>query len=86
MGVASWPLVVWVVDGPGPVGVLALAEGWVVGRRALLCGVVGCLVLGVGDTPACFCFLLVWGVGAGGCPLVRAGVRVWGWHAVGVLG
>ena len=41
MGVASRLLVVWAVDGSGPAGVLALAEGWVVDRRALLCGVVG---------------------------------------------
>ena len=40
-------------------------------------GVVGCRVSGVGDTPACFCFLLVWGVGAGGCSRVR-GVCVCG--------
>ena len=41
MGVASRLLVVWAVDGSGPAGVLALTEGWVVDRRALLCGVVG---------------------------------------------
>ena len=49
-------------------------------------GVAGCRVSGVGDTPACFCFLLVWGVG-GWWVLSRAWcLRVWGWHAVGVLG
>ena len=36
-------------------------------------GVVGCRVSGVGDTPACFCFLLVWGVGAGGCLCLLCG-------------
>ena len=39
---------VWVWAGRG----VALAEGWAADRRALLCGVVGCLVLGVEDTPA----------------------------------
>ena len=29
-----------------------LAEGWAAGRRALVCGVVGCLVFGVEDTLA----------------------------------
>ena len=44
------------------------------------------VLCGVGDTPACFCFLLVWGVG-GWWVLSRAWcLRVWGWHAVGVLG
>ena len=52
MGVASWPCVVWIVDGSGPAGVLALAEGWV---TVLSCTVVrgGWLpsVFGVGNTP-----------------------------------
>ena len=38
---------VWVWAGRG----LLLVEGRVADRRALVCGVVGCLVLGVGNTP-----------------------------------
>ena len=76
MGVASRLLVVWAVDGSGPAGVLALAEGWVVDRRALLCGVVG--LSGAwyrrhARFASASCFVWGWGlVGAS----VRAGVRV----------
>ena len=59
---------------------LLLAEG--LGGRPCLVGLfsrVGlvCLVIGVGDTPAAACWVVV---GAPAC------VGVWGWHAVGVLG
>ena len=63
-------IVVWVWAGRG----LLLAEGWVADRRALVCGVVGCLVL-AWETR------LLLPVGWWWVPL-----RVWGWHAVGVLG
>ena len=69
--------------GLGRLGVLPLRKGWAADCRALVCGVVGCLVLGVGNTPAV----------VGCCGLVVVVVcwwwvppRVWGWHAVGVLG
>ena len=72
------------LNGSGPAGAASVEGSWLL-LLLLACvvgvGVVGCRVSGVGDTPACFCFLLVWGVGCGGCPRV-----VWGWHAVGVLG
>ena len=81
-------LFVWAVDGSGPAGVLALAEGWV---TVLSCTVVrgGWLpgVFGVGNTPA---VVGCWGCcGRGGLLVVGALaclVCVWGWHAVGVLG
>ena len=38
--------------GLGRLGGLPLRKGWAADRRALVCGVVGCLVLGVGNTPA----------------------------------
>ena len=38
--------------GLGRLGVLPLRKGWAADCRALVCGVVGCLVLGVGNTPA----------------------------------
>jgi len=84
--VASWLFVVWIVDGSGPARGLALAEE--LGGRPCLVGLfsrVGlvCLVFGVEDTPAV----------VGCCGLVVVVVcwwwvppRVWGWHAVGVLG
>ena len=78
-------LAVWLSGpcGSGPAWGVALAEGWAADRRALLCGVVGCLVLGVGNTPAVVgcCGLVVVVVCWWWVPL-----RVWGWHAVGVLG
>ena len=47
-------------------------------------GVVGCLVFGVEDTPAAGGLLRP--CGCGGRLVVGALARVWGWHAVGVLG
>ena len=44
-------------------------------------GVVGCLVLGVGNTPVVLLLPACVGSGVWWVPL-----RVWGWHAVGVLG
>ena len=44
-------------------------------------GVVGCLVLGVGNTPVVLLLSACVGSGVWWVPL-----RVWGWHAVGVLG
>ena len=71
----SGPWVVWAGRGAASV-----EGGWLL-LLLLACvvgvGVVGCRVSGVGDTSACFCFLLVWGVGAGGCSRVR-GVCVCG--------
>ena len=67
--------------GLGRLGVLPLRKGWAADCRALVCGVVGCLVLGVGNTPAvvvgrCGCCgrggLLVVGVPVRAC--VRVGV------------
>ena len=88
MGVASWSFdLVWAVDGSGPAGVLALAEGWV---TVLSCTVVrgGWLpgVFGVGNTPAVVgcCGLVVVVVCWWWVPPRAFGA--WGWHAVGVLG
>ena len=68
---------VWVWAGRG----LLLTEGRAADRRALVCGVVGCLVLGVGNTPVVLLLPACVGSGVWWVPL-----RVWGWHAVGVLG
>ena len=71
-------MVVWAVDGSGPAGVLALAEGWVVDRRALLCGVVG--LSGAWHRrharfASASCFVWGWGlVGASVRACVRVGV------------
>ena len=77
-------VVVWAVDGSGPVGwLLSRKAGWLAGALvSCLCGgagVVGCLVFGVEDTPAAAWFGWWW---VSLCVLVC----VWGWHAVGVLG
>ena len=49
---------------------LLLAEGWAADRRALVCGVVGCLVIGMRDTPA---VVGCWGCcGRGGLLVVGA--------------
>ena len=66
------------LNGSGPAGGSALAEGRAADRRALVCGVVGLSGAGMRDTPAAAL------LGGGGCPCVL--VCVWGWHAVGVLG
>ena len=67
------------VDGSGPAGGLLSRKAGrpTVSRVLVLAGLVGCLVCGVGDTPAAACWVVV---GAPAC------VGVWGWHAVGVLG
>ena len=77
-GVASWPCVVWIVDGSGPAGGLPLRKGRAADRRALVCGVVGLSGAGMRDTPAAACWVVV---GAPACLCAY-----WGWHAVGVLG
>ena len=50
----------------GPAGAASVEGSWLL-LLLLACvvgvGVGGCRVSGVGDTPACFCFLLVWGWG-----------------------
>ena len=68
---------VWVWAGRG----LLLTEGRVADRRALVCGVVGLSGAGIGDTPVVL--LLPACVGSG---VWWVSLRVWGWHAVGVLG
>ena len=75
------------LNGSGPAGGLPLRKGRAADCRALLCGVVGCLVLGVEDTLTAgglLGLLWSWWPAGGGCPCVRW--CVWGWHAVGVLG
>ena len=67
--------------GLGRLGGLPLRKGWAADCRALVCGVVGCLVLGVGNTPVVLLLSACVGSGVWWVPL-----RVWGWHAVGVLG
>ena len=89
MGVASWSFdlaqaVVWVWAGRG----CSSRKGRAADRVSWVCsrGVVGCLVIGIGDTPA---VVGCWGCcGRGGLLVVGAPacVGVWGWHAVGVLG
>ena len=86
MGVASWSFVVWaavwVWAGRGCSSrkagqpLVLWFPACVVGA-----GVVGCLVLGVGNTPVVLLLPACVGSGVWWVPL-----RVWGWHAVGVLG
>ena len=84
MGVASWSCVVRAVDGSGPAGVLALAEGWVT--------VLSCTVVRGGWLPGAWCRKharcggLLRPCGRGGLLVVGAPACWWGWHAVGVLG
>ena len=79
-----WASVVWA--GLEGVSRTEAAAGW---PCAVCVGLVGCGVVW------CRKHACLWWVAAavvvvvvccGGCSLVRAGVRVWGWHAVGVLG
>ena len=93
MGVASWSWLSGLLMGLGRLGGCSCGRlgGWLVlwfPACVVGAGVVGCLVFGIGNTPAvvvgrCGCCgrggLLVVGVP------VRACVRV-GWHAVGGLG
>ena len=82
MGVASWSFdlaqaVEWVWAGWG----LALRKA---GRSTVVhwcAGWLACLVIGVGNTPVVLLLPACVGSGAWWVPL-----RVWGWHAVGVLG
>ena len=75
MGVASWLfVVVWAVGGLGRPGGCVRGRQLAVALASRLCGGGGggwLPCVGVGDTPACFCFLLVcggWGlVGASAC-------------------
>ena len=71
------------LNGSGPAGGSALAEGWAADRVSWVCsrGWLACLVLGVGNTPVMLLLPACVGSGAWWVPL-----RVWGWHAVGVLG
>ena len=82
MGVASWLLILLgLLNGSGPAGGLPLRKGWAADRRALVCGVVGLSGAGIGDTPVVLLLPACVGSGVWWVPL-----RVWGWHAVGVLG
>ena len=82
MGVASWLLILLgLLNGSGPAGGAASAEGRVAGRVSWV-GSRGCgwlVRVGIGDTPSAAC---VWWWWVPPCVLVC----VWGWHAVGVLG
>ena len=85
MGVASWSLLSGPLYGSGPAGGCSSRKA---GRLVLWfpacvvgAGVVGCLVLGVGNTPVVLLLPACVGSGVWWVPL-----RVWGWHAVGVLG
>ena len=79
MGVASWSFVVWAAVWVwAGRGCSSRKAGWLVlwfPACVVGAGVVGLSGAGIGDTPAlsCFCFLLVWGVGCGGCPCVCGG-------------
>ena len=86
MGVASWPCVVWIVDGSGPAGGLPLRKGWAADRVSWVCsrGWLVCPVIGVGDTPVML--LLPACVGSGAWWVPSRAFGAWGWHAVGVLG
>ena len=48
-------------NGSGPAGGSALAEGWAADRVSWVCsrGWLACLVLGVGNTPAAACWVVV---------------------------
>ena len=86
MGVASWSLLSGPLYGSGPAGGCSSRKA---GQPLVLwfpacvvgAGVVGCLVLGVGNTPVVLLLPACVGSGVWWVPL-----RVWGWHAVGVLG
>ena len=82
-GVAPWSCVVWIVDGSGSAGGLPLRKGRAVDCVSWVCsrGWLVCLVIGVGDTPVMLLLPACVGSVAWWVPL-----RVWGWHAVGVLG
>ena len=84
MGVASWLLILLgLLYGSGPAGGLPLRKGWAADRVSWVCsrGWLVCLVIGVGDTPVMLLLPACVGSVAWWVPL-----RVWGWHAVGVLG
>ena len=85
MGVASWSFVVWAAVWVwAGRGCSSRKAGWLVlwfPACVVGAGVVGCLVLGVGNTPVVLLLSACVGSGVWWVPL-----RVWGWHAVGVLG
>ena len=84
MGVGvSGCLFVWAVDGSGPAGGLPLRkDGRLVVSRGFVARGCGWLVrVGVGNTPVMLLLPACVGSGVWWVPL-----RVWGWHAVGVLG
>ena len=81
---ASWLLILLgLLYGSGPAGGLPLRKGWAADRVSWVCsrGWLVCLVIGVGDTPVMLLLPACVGSVAWWVPL-----RVWGWHAVGVLG
>ena len=84
-GVASWSFVVWAAVWVwAGRGCSSRKAGWLVlwfPACVVGAGVVGCLVLGVGNTPVVLLLSACVGSGVWWVPL-----RVWGWHAVGVLG
>ena len=88
MGVASWSFVVWAAVWVwAGRGCSSRKAGWLVlwfPACVVGAGVVGCLVLGVGNTPVVLLLPACVGSGVWWVPL-RAWC-VWGWHAVGVLG
>ena len=84
MGVASWLLILLgLLYGSGPAGGLPLRKGRAADRVSWVCsrGWLVCLVIGVGDTPVMLLLPACVGSVAWWVP-----PRVWGWHAVGVLG
>ena len=82
MGVASWLfVVVWAVGGLGRPGGCVRGRQLAVALASRLCGGVGWLVVCWCRRHARCCLFWWWWV------LSRAWcLRVWGWHAVGVLG
>ena len=81
MGVASWSFVVWAAVWVwAGRGCSSRKAGWLTVVH-WCAGWLGCLVLGVGNTPVVLLLPACVGSGVWWVPL-----RVWGWHAVGVLG
>ena len=81
MGVASWSLLSGPLYGSGPAGGCSSRKaGWLTVVH-WCAGWLACLVLGVGNTPVVLLLPACVGSGVWWVPL-----RVWGWHAVGVLG
>ena len=71
------------LSGSGPAGAAPRGRAGrpTVSRGFVLAGWLACLVIGVGNTPVMLLLPACVGSGVWWVPL-----RVWGWHAVGVLG